>query len=68
MVLFLQQAIIFALKLIPVAISSLALLGFIGEFILSLVEPNFGAQKYDYIIGENLDGLSQGVLTGAFLP
>ena len=55
MVLFsIHQAIIFALKLIPVAVSCLALLGFVGEFILSFVEPNFAALKYDYIIGKNI--------------
>ena len=55
MVFLVQQAIIFALTLIPVAITSLALLGFVSEFFQSFAEPNFAALTYDYIVGKFLD-------------
>ena len=53
MVLFVQQAIIFSLTLIPVAVTALALLGCFTEFIASYLEPDFANINYDYIIGKN---------------
>ena len=53
MVLFVQQAIIFSLTLIPVAVTALALLGCFTEFIASYLEQDFANINYDYIIGKN---------------
>ena len=47
-----QHSVVFALRLIPVAISALAALVYVSEFIYSFVEPNFSNVNYDYIIGK----------------